>query len=50
MNGLPRHSGRRFAQRCTAPSGLRPSGAVQRCPQTGQIICSKTGQFYLLPT
>lgn len=50
MNGAPRRNGRTPAQRSTAPFGLRPSGAVERCPQTGQFICSKTGHFYLLPT
>ncbi len=50
MNGAPRRSGRRPARRSTAPFGLRPSGAVERRPQTGQFICSKTGHFYLLPT
>jgi len=50
MNGRPRRSGGQSARRGAAPGGLRPSGAGQRRPKTGQFICSKTGHFYLLPT
>ena len=50
MNGPPRRSGRKPAQRSTAPEGRSPKGAVERCPQTGQFICYKTGHFHLLPT